>query len=127
MAIWSERRVGTLLIEAKENGTITHGGDKKQATTLAACLGTETDAQAQHISSRSQELARPTEEDVEAAIETLKEAGDGISKASVIRQMASPHVSQNSGENEWYTPPEFIEAARKVKQAPGGSLRRTDA
>lgn len=29
-------------------------------------------------------------------------------------QKAKAHVSHNSGENEWYTPPEFIESARNV-------------
>ena len=64
LAIWSERHVGVLIQEAKQKGVVRHGGDKKekQADSVSACsltefLGTESDTEAQQISSRSQKLA----------------------------------------------------------------------
>lgn len=122
LAIWSERRIGELLIESKSVGTIKHGGDKKctkQGVTLTPCslidlLGTETENEAKNISSRSQRLASHTSEAVEQAIEAIKADGEEVSKAAVKRKLVGAHVGHNSGENEWYTQSIHIEAARKV-------------
>lgn len=54
---------------------------------------------------------------VEQAIQEARENDDIVSRASVlkkIKEAKKPHVSFNSGNNEWYTPPEYIEAARNV-------------
>jgi hypothetical protein len=39
---------------------------------------------------------------------------DVLKRAAEIRRSKKPHVANNSGDNEWYTPKEFIEAARYV-------------
>lgn len=46
-------------------------------------------------------------QDVENAVAELTTAG-------ALRLAKGAHVSNNSGENEWYTPPQYIESARKV-------------
>ena len=36
----------------------------------------------------------------------------GAALKPALESVKKPHVSQASGENEWYTPPKIIEAAR---------------
>jgi ParB-like chromosome segregation protein Spo0J len=60
------------------------------------------------------EEARQMAEESPEVAEVLEAAERGEADMPDIRKAIKPHVANNSGHNEWYTPPEYIEAARKV-------------
>jgi phage N-6-adenine-methyltransferase len=104
------RRLGELLAETPKNKGA-NGFKPKQATgttwePVADTTPTLTDLGVnKKISSLSQQLARMPKKEFE-------QVRDGVVSMSEALKIA--HVSHNSGENEWYTPAAYIEAARAV-------------
>lgn len=49
-----------------------------------------------------------------AQVKAMLDAKDILRQASEIREAKRPHVANNSGDNEWYTPKEYIILARNV-------------
>lgn len=65
-------------------------------------------------SSRWQREAKVPEEEFEAYIESCCYEGKEVTQAGLLKIANGSHVSLNSGENEWYTPPQIIELARSA-------------
>jgi ParB family chromosome partitioning protein len=104
----AERKLGQLMAAQKAAGLMCDGGDAMRARVQT---GPEVDklitlAEAgidKHLAQRAREAAALPEEEFEDRISEKRDA--------IVNRV---HVSNNSGNNEWYTPPEFIETARKV-------------
>jgi phage N-6-adenine-methyltransferase len=63
------------------------------------------------------QLAEPEKKERAQAYIALATDADDLSRAAVLRAATGAHVGYNSGENEWYTPAPYVDAARKVMGA----------
>lgn len=101
--LYAEARLGEMLKDREKQVRSSRGGTSKP-------LPKDINKKQSH---EAQELHRH-EETIAEVVAGAREKGEIPVRQHVLNKIKFPHVSQNTGQSEWFTPSEYIEKARKI-------------
>ena len=116
----AERRIGELMAGRREAGELNEGRPPKINGSVSDPFNStlEFEGIGKHLADRSRKLASLSAADFQETLGRWRveaEDEDRPVRVDLLKyKSGTVHVSHNSGAHEWYTPPEYIAAARAV-------------